>query len=51
METGSLITTKGGQKVIQGTAPNGLKFEGWVNPKTGEIDSYYPVLKFNNYGN
>lgn len=51
LETGTLIHTRGGQKVIQGTASNGLKFEGWINPQTGQIDSYYPVLKWNNYGN
>ncbi|TDX89751.1 UNVERIFIED_CONTAM: hypothetical protein BJ099_1369 [Lysinibacillus xylanilyticus] len=41
---------RGGQQVIQGTS-NGLKFEGWKNPTTGEIESVYPVLEWKNYSN
>ena len=51
MDNGTEYLTRGGQQVIQGTASNGLKFEGWKNPTTGEIESVYPVLEWKNYGN
>ncbi|MED1781410.1 CdiA family toxin C-terminal domain-containing protein [Brevibacillus fortis] len=51
IDNGTEYLTKGGQQVIQGTASNGLKFEGWKNPTTGEIESVYPVLEWKNYGN
>ncbi|MFL0450648.1 pre-toxin TG domain-containing protein, partial [Bacillus altitudinis] len=50
MENGTEYVTRGGQHVIQGTS-NGLKFEGWKNPKTGEIESLYPVLEWKKYSN
>ncbi|MGC6770095.1 CdiA family toxin C-terminal domain-containing protein [Enterococcus sp. LJL51] len=31
---------------FKGIAKNGLKFEGWKNPDTGDIDSLYPVSKW-----
>ncbi|WP_254612884.1 CdiA family toxin C-terminal domain-containing protein [Brevibacillus sp. HB1.1] len=31
---------------IQGVSSNGLKFEGIKNTDTGEIENFYPVLKF-----
>ena len=33
------------QIYIKGVAPNGLKFEGWLD-KNRTIKSYYPVLKY-----
>ncbi|MEH6872556.1 MULTISPECIES: T7SS effector LXG polymorphic toxin [Bacillus] len=50
MENGTEYVTRGGQHVIQGTS-NGIKFEGWKNPKTGEIESLYPVLEWKKYSN
>ncbi|MGN7941437.1 MULTISPECIES: CdiA family toxin C-terminal domain-containing protein [Bacillaceae] len=50
MENGTEYITRGGQQVVQGTASNGLKFEGWKNPTTGEIESMYPVLELKKYG-
>ena len=29
---------------IYGVAPNGLRFEGYINPITGEITNFYPVI-------
>ncbi|WP_042473893.1 CdiA family toxin C-terminal domain-containing protein [Bacillus ndiopicus] len=50
MDNGTEYLTRGGQQVIQGTS-NGLKFEGWKNPTTGEIESVYPVLEWKKYSN
>ncbi|MEY9973228.1 hypothetical protein ABH966_003612 [Lysinibacillus sp. RC46] len=49
MDNGTEYLTRGGQQVIQGTS-NGLKFEGWKNPTTGEVESVYPVLEWKNHG-
>lgn len=34
------------KQMIQGASSNGLKFEGFKNTDTGEIENFYPVLKF-----
>jgi hypothetical protein len=34
------------KETIQGTASNGLKFEGIRNVETGEIDNFWPVLEW-----
>ncbi|WP_152392589.1 CdiA family toxin C-terminal domain-containing protein [Paenibacillus guangzhouensis] len=35
-----------GKELIQGTATNGLKYEGIKNVETGEIENFWPVLKW-----
>lgn len=34
------------KQMIRGVSSNGLKFEGFKNTDTGEIENFYPVLKF-----
>ena len=31
---------------VKGTSNNGMKFEGWINSSTNELDSFYPVLNW-----
>lgn len=39
----NVYITPGNQKYINGTSKDGLKFEGWINLLTNELDSFYPV--------
>lgn len=34
------------KQIIRGVSSNGLEFEGFKNTVTGEIENFYPVLKF-----
>lgn len=38
--------TPGNQIYINGISKNGVKFEGWINPITKELDSFYPVKQW-----
>ncbi|MBQ2804103.1 MAG: EndoU domain-containing protein, partial [Lachnospiraceae bacterium] len=39
-------TTSGNQLYINGTSSAGVKFEGWINKETGQLDSFYPVSEW-----
>lgn len=39
-------TTPGGQIYINGISKNGVKFEGWINPISKGLDSFYPVKQW-----
>ena len=38
--------TLGNQIYINGISKNGVKFEGWINSITKELDSFYPVKQW-----
>ncbi len=38
--------TKKNQIYINGVTKNGVKFEGWINPETKQLKSFYPVKKW-----
>ncbi|CAH1225070.1 CdiA family toxin C-terminal domain-containing protein [Paenibacillus sp. JJ-223] len=42
----SQLKSQNNKQIIRGVSSNGLKFEGIKNIDTGEIENFYPVLKF-----
>ncbi|MDN4086212.1 CdiA family toxin C-terminal domain-containing protein, partial [Paenibacillus polymyxa] len=40
------LKSQANKQIIRGVSSNGLKFEGIKNIDTGEIENFYPVLKF-----
>jgi len=42
----SQLKSQNNKQIIRGVSDNGLKFEGIKNIDTGEIENFYPVLKF-----
>ncbi|ANY66264.1 hypothetical protein BBD42_07125 [Paenibacillus sp. BIHB 4019] len=42
----SQLKSQKNKQIIRGFSSNGLKFEGIRNVDTGEIENFYPVLKF-----
>lgn len=41
-----VYTTPGKQRYINGISKDGVKFEGWINSETNELDSFYPVMEW-----
>lgn len=31
---------------VKGTASNGMKFEGWINPESSELSTFFPVFEW-----
>lgn len=45
-KNGTIIPSTNNKTDFKGTANNGLKFEGWIDPNIGEFESLYPVLEW-----
>lgn len=41
-----VYTTPGKQMYINGISKDAVKFEGWINSVTNELDSFYPVMEW-----
>ncbi len=40
------MSQKKNQIYINGVANNGVKFDGWINSETKQLESFYPVKKW-----